>query len=433
MFMAGFALSATWDAGPVKAWFNIGADFLIAWAPFHYTADVYVSLGCSVDLGLFTLNLHIGADLTVWGPPFGGRAEVDLDVVTFTIEFGASAVAPPPLGWSSFKSSFLPADTSSKAKPAPMAKFASRTAMAVAPKTEPGETSTTNIIKGSVPQGLLGTAVSGFDWILDPDNFIVLISLSIPANQPQWQVSASSAEPISNDPTQYNLPTVNVTAGPYLARDVADGTFDDTHVWNPTVSIRPMKQNNVTSTVTIQLLAEDKAGNYSDYITSVTAEPVLLNSNAALWVEANPNPTPNDEKFAPDALVGFELFPIPRHPDKVSAVLLNELLYQQSNLAYFSYQSGRVATTYTVTTNFPTQAELDITIAGAYSGKLENKNYLLGALMDSWVVSQRNPILDDMVANGFPVYPSAEVNLSVLASKTALTDWPEVMLLGDTL
>ena len=90
-FMAGIALQATFDAGPISAWFTAGLDFLIAWAPFHYQAHAWVAIGCKVDLGLFSLRIQIGADLQIWGPPFGGQAIVDLDVVSFTIAFGAPA------------------------------------------------------------------------------------------------------------------------------------------------------------------------------------------------------------------------------------------------------------------------------------------------------------------------------------------------------
>ncbi|MCB1088290.1 MAG: hypothetical protein KDM63_14675, partial [Verrucomicrobiae bacterium] len=54
MMMAGVRLTATWSSGPIKAWFDAGVDFLIAWAPFHYQAEAFVSIGCSADLGLFT-------------------------------------------------------------------------------------------------------------------------------------------------------------------------------------------------------------------------------------------------------------------------------------------------------------------------------------------------------------------------------------------
>src|SRR5262245_51619924 len=111
MMMAGITMTATWNSGPIKAWLDAGIDFLISWAPFYYEADAYIAIGCSVNLGLFTLNVHVGADLTLWGPSFGGKAKVDLDVVSFTIAFGSSAPNSLPVGWSQFKSNFLPQDS----------------------------------------------------------------------------------------------------------------------------------------------------------------------------------------------------------------------------------------------------------------------------------------------------------------------------------
>ena len=110
MMMAGIRMSAVWSSGPIKAWLDVGLDFLISWAPFHYEASAFINIGCAVDLGLFTLNVSVGAGLNVWGPPFGGRVIVDLSVVSFTISFGAEPIAPPPIGWKSFKDKFLPAD-----------------------------------------------------------------------------------------------------------------------------------------------------------------------------------------------------------------------------------------------------------------------------------------------------------------------------------
>ncbi len=110
-FMAGLRLTATFEAGAVKAWFDAGVDFLISWAPFHYEAHAWVTIGCSVDLGLFTLSVQIGADLQIWGPAFGGQALVDLDVVSFTIAFGAPRSEPAPIGWTTFATNWSPAAT----------------------------------------------------------------------------------------------------------------------------------------------------------------------------------------------------------------------------------------------------------------------------------------------------------------------------------
>jgi hypothetical protein len=129
--MAGGALNATFainiDLGiasvEVKAWFLLGADFVVYWKPFHYYADPYVSMGIDVVLhflGTSHLSLDAGADLEVWGPEFSGRARVYLKVVGinigFNIAFGDASTKPSPLVWDngdaskSFRQSFLPTD-----------------------------------------------------------------------------------------------------------------------------------------------------------------------------------------------------------------------------------------------------------------------------------------------------------------------------------
>lgn len=107
MFMAGLRYTATWSAANIRAWYSAGADFLIMWAPFSYRADAYVSVGCSVNLALFTIHVSVGADAVLWGPSFGGQVHVDLDVVSFTIDFGSSQITPAPVSWSEMEQKFL--------------------------------------------------------------------------------------------------------------------------------------------------------------------------------------------------------------------------------------------------------------------------------------------------------------------------------------
>ena len=88
------------------------ADFLLLWKPFHYALDASVDIGASFTLDLLvcsvTITIHVGVDLSLWGPPFGGTATVDLDVISFTIGFGADQPDVPKLGWVDFAASFLP-------------------------------------------------------------------------------------------------------------------------------------------------------------------------------------------------------------------------------------------------------------------------------------------------------------------------------------
>lgn len=111
-FHEGGALSITVN-------FQLGADFLIEWKPYHYTADFYADLeviaSISLDLWLFTLHasvdMDLGADLDIWGPDFSGSGTVHLHVlITFSahVSFGHASLEPPPLSWGDFQSTLLP-------------------------------------------------------------------------------------------------------------------------------------------------------------------------------------------------------------------------------------------------------------------------------------------------------------------------------------
>lgn len=429
MMMAGISMSAVWSAGPVKAWFDAGFDFLIAWAPFFYTADAYLSLGCSVDLGLFTLNVHAGADLVIWGPSFGGKATVDLDVVSFTIHFGSSAPAVQPVGWAQFKSNFLPADTSKPRTPSPHAALAMEAAPA------PEATTVSNIIKASVPSGLVssdyvGTTGEVFDWIVDPNQFAIVTNSTVPANHGEWTLT-SGVDDIPDTVSSYNPSTVDVTNGPYLLLPPGAITFSKTQVWNPTLNIPAMGKTNVDSyhTVTLKMRSDkDPLGTFSLIITTVAAEPMVMASSAAMWSENSTNV--DAPEMIPGTLVGFTLTPIPRVPDQTSAVPLLDLLFAKGYSTHFSWTSAQPNTAYTLTILDTPADQLNIEVSGAATETLDNRGYVLNSLIQPWVSSQRNAILTDLAANGFSTYTADQVDPQIMATKKALVDWPHVALLG---
>ncbi|HKE57105.1 MAG TPA: DUF6603 domain-containing protein, partial [Pyrinomonadaceae bacterium] len=115
--MAGGSLNALFQSSDVKAWFNMNANFLLMWKPFHYDAELSIDIGIDVTIHFFGTH-HIGleasADLHLWGPEFGGHARVSVKVIGitfhFSIDFGASAAPPEPIAWSDFHTTFLPAN-----------------------------------------------------------------------------------------------------------------------------------------------------------------------------------------------------------------------------------------------------------------------------------------------------------------------------------
>lgn len=108
--MAGANFSVTYEKGDLKAWFTAWANLLVAWKPFHFLADIGVNLGVSYRLNLLfchkTLTVSIGGSLRLWGPPTGGRVEIHLWFISFTIGFGAAeerADSHRPLSFSEFR------------------------------------------------------------------------------------------------------------------------------------------------------------------------------------------------------------------------------------------------------------------------------------------------------------------------------------------
>ncbi len=166
--MAGGRLSANYTSGSLQAWFDTQADFLIRFAPFSYAADISVSIGASYTIHFIvtkTVTVQVGAGLQLWGPSFGGTANIDLSVVSATVSFGASAVGatPPPIAsWSAFRGQFLPP------------------AGGVTAAGPPPTTPTTSLITVAAPGAILATAADG-SWLVNPGTLSLVITTLTPS------------------------------------------------------------------------------------------------------------------------------------------------------------------------------------------------------------------------------------------------------------
>lgn len=470
MFMAGIRMTATFEAGPVKAWFDAGVDFLICWAPFHYEAHAWVTIGCSVDLGLFTLSVQIGADLQIWGPAFGGQATIDLDIVSFTIAFGAPRAAPPPVGWNTFATNFLPppepppaatpaaghaatpaAGHAGRLAPRAMTVRAATPATPAAAQPAVADGSVPGILKATVTAGLTGQP-PGLDWILDPDQFRILTASTIPANHAIWVTSDTGTAELPNVVADYQQagppsPPAPQTPAPAQAHaqaivpppaqmllqlDYGTVTYSSSQVWAPDLNIAPMGETAIAAYHTVTLLKSDEDGHFTGYVTSITAAPQLGASGTALWGPGGQATDPNADRLIPATLTGLAISPVPRHPDKVSDVALLSLIYGQGNSTGFSYQDPVVDQEYTVTsetTGDGSASTFTITVSGAHTASLTNEQFTLTALTDPWVTTQRTATLDQLSQLGFATIPGNAAHLTVMA-ETALTDRPTAARIG---
>ncbi|MFT4664156.1 MAG: hypothetical protein ACI9XB_001099 [Gammaproteobacteria bacterium] len=116
--MAGGYLQAVWKSGPIKAWFDVQADFLIMWKPFHYDIRASVDIGASFTIKLLfvrvSVTIHVGVSLHIWGPNFAGTARVHISIISFTVAFGDSSQGKPEtISWDDFALKMIPQKQSS--------------------------------------------------------------------------------------------------------------------------------------------------------------------------------------------------------------------------------------------------------------------------------------------------------------------------------
>ena len=114
--MAGGQLGVTYQSGNLKAWFDAHADIIAWYNPFHFIADIGVTVGASYKTDLLfcskTFSVELGADLTLWGPPTGGTVTVHWFIISFTVAFGSPSGggALERQDWSTFAQVMPPPD-----------------------------------------------------------------------------------------------------------------------------------------------------------------------------------------------------------------------------------------------------------------------------------------------------------------------------------
>ncbi|KAF5560117.1 transcriptional activator srcap [Fusarium napiforme] len=91
--MGGGRLHAACSVGPIEAWFDPIANFLINYKPFHFTSNVGMCVGVRFNIDFLFIHTHIsvgiGAGLSMWGSPLAGRVHVDIKVAKFDIDVGS--------------------------------------------------------------------------------------------------------------------------------------------------------------------------------------------------------------------------------------------------------------------------------------------------------------------------------------------------------
>jgi hypothetical protein len=118
--MDGGHLRATFSAGPIQAWFDAFADFLINYRPFFFQLQAGISVGIRFKIDFLfihtSISVEIGAQLCLWGPPVAGRVHVNFWIIGFDINFGDSPTSAAILTLYQFYLLVLQADSSKQLK-----------------------------------------------------------------------------------------------------------------------------------------------------------------------------------------------------------------------------------------------------------------------------------------------------------------------------
>ncbi len=312
--MAGGSLEATFNSGNLKAWFIIGADFLIAWKPYRYEARLYLSFGVSytfrLDL-LFTsvtktISVSLGADMFIWGPEFSGIATIHLYIISFNISFGASGKkATTTISWQDFKESFLPPSDKTR-------QYEALYGTAAGGAPVPTDTYCLGKVTSGIVEDLAKDRKNDEDisWIVNPDDTTLETYTIIPAKE--FEISIEDANGII--PAE-NLVFVNPGALADRNKDfgvgmvgVANGDFNSKH--------------------TVKIKFEGVLSPKIKY--EVTA--IIRNVPKSLWEKRAIGYT--KEAVVKNVLVGFKVTPRAPVPDQSVPIDLEHFKYRFQDYAH---------------------------------------------------------------------------------------------------
>jgi hypothetical protein len=433
MVMAGLQIDATLQSGSLKVWFSAGLDFLLDWRPFHYVADAYIHIGASfpLDLGFTSLDIviHVGVDLTIWGPPFGGKATIDLDILSFSIQFGDTQRVES-VDWAEFKSSFLPVRKESSKEPRVV-----RMAAPSAGGQESSNAADEQLCTANVSDGLLKDLKAKepdefFSWLVDANHFAIASNTVIPSKK-----AAYNEFDLITPFNEASGLKYNGGASPKLTPEPKydKNKYPDGLRWSDQFGVLPMRLDaadfQTAHTIEIKKLpaGEDyKDGEkYTEHVDNLSIEPLLKNSQTALWGVSNPGL--NGSRVVESTLVGLQLSPMIQHPEITLKADLWRMMFDQSQPIEWQLSNLPV-----VDRNDTVKAQvtadgtsLSFTVEGR---NITCKDFELAALTDSAVDQTRTAVKESLIELGLAF--DVAIDVTDLAQHP-LWDWPMIRSLGE--
>lgn len=320
--MAGGKLSAVWNGGPVRAWFTYWADFLMTFSPLHYFVDGGIDLGASftVDLAFVSVSvtIHVGVAVELWGPPFAGRATVNLSVISFTILFNDHPQDPATsIPWPQFARQLLPAQPARR----PARALRGRPPAPADPAPAPA------VVQINVTGGLVRTldpTPDGPVYLVTAETFRCAVLTVIPSKHvvfgPDQNITYApdSEQPADKDGKAIQ-PNTDFGAGPAALSPAA---------FQPTLTLA------VSSPASSVLRAYRRFGN---------APKALWENKSFDQATGVPQVDPATgltQATIPDALTGLILLPFSDRQDRTLPIPLDSLLFRLDAEERFAWSPG---------------------------------------------------------------------------------------------
>ncbi len=382
--MAGGRLEALWHSGDLKAWFTAHADFMLSWKPFHYEARIGLSIGVSYKLNLLfttkTISVHLGVDLSLWGPAFGGKIHVDLTVISFTVSIGnRTKPAAKAISWSDFKTSFLPANSNG------LNSFSAGDATPI---------ETDSYCLSSVSAGLVKdlstskAAPTDPDWVVNAETLEFITMTALPTKSAKLITAGKKESPLPAGAVNFGVGPVGVSVD----------DFSSEH----TITVNRMNEG-----------MPDTSFNLADH---ATIEPVKSNLPNGTWGgKIIINPSISDINKTPDKIsgltVGYSIKMKPRAPDHTPLPIDISILQQEcEGMVDFEWATPTIPTTDT----FDQSKAME-----TFQSSLKE------------AVSARADILNALVACGLDVDTDVDIDKLAKSADTVLWNAPVLSYLGE--
>ncbi|MEN2399374.1 DUF6603 domain-containing protein [Flavobacterium sp. MC2016-06] len=370
--MAGGYLNVSYELGPLSAWLNAYANFLIEWKPFYFNVGIGITVGVSFGITIagvsVTLKAELGAKLNLEGPPTHGSVEINWYVISFTIPIGSGeARKDNQLTWGAFEQSFLP--KTSPEQSAPKNLMLQKTA------DVPQE-----IVKWNADSGLQSTNADSAVWMVNPVPFSVSVQSAIPVSQ----------------------------------LTVSNSRFEKSGM---AVGVRPMGFiNNLDAPFTISIV--DSGGNEVDLSARGIAMTAITNgAPSALWSKEM-----LDKKQAPDPktmLIEGALFGLTIHANRY-VIAGNIPAFNIGNLKYDNNAVKLLP--YALVPNYPA--------APLYPDQNRSYTIIKQSIMNSNVIAKRNAVFEALRASGINAPDNPDLSIMAFAAEMILQDLPVIARLG---